>query len=470
MSTNESPQELVVRSLGFNIPCRQFVIGAQVTRDKRMPLVDEFVLRILRLCERTSVRRLTSFFGFTQLEMQVALTDLQARSLVIVEADQVILHPAAFEMFRTAGDGPPQIMEVEGWINRIWFDLISQTMINSPTLRNVRNLIELRKSGADSTLPSNFAREAFQTNFREYLRNIRKIANSEHLSLYAVTSVDPGRFSYAQITALQVLRYAPQPKTEITLNVPDVERPQRLRQLTDAMMEALQTYADPEPSLNARAEYNRLTESDPGLSPTSPFIDIREWLADEGRHPQEGVRAFIGTPSLDANRLAFIALLERSPEIRRLPQEQDVELVWFRPGGTLWGSSEDLRSMVQEIRAAIRRSPNPEASVRSTLVVPASTQVGVQRKRFRNLFDDGLIAPAGLLNRSVELLLVRGLGAIVSVLVPLSSSAHVWIGRMTINPDDLQRIDKRIAWQSKGAWSPIWTQRSPIAAEDGEPV
>jgi hypothetical protein len=69
---------LPIRPLGFNVPCRQFLIEAQVTRDKRMPVVDEFVLRVLRLCESLSIKRLGAFFGFSQMETQVVLADLQA--------------------------------------------------------------------------------------------------------------------------------------------------------------------------------------------------------------------------------------------------------------------------------------------------------------------------------------------------------------------------------------------------------
>jgi hypothetical protein len=36
-----------LRPFGFNVPCREFIIVAQVTRDKRMPVVDEFVLKAL---------------------------------------------------------------------------------------------------------------------------------------------------------------------------------------------------------------------------------------------------------------------------------------------------------------------------------------------------------------------------------------------------------------------------------------
>jgi hypothetical protein len=59
---------LTVSTYGFNVPCRRFLITANITRDKRFPVVDEFVLRVLKLCERVPVKRLGAYFGFSKAE------------------------------------------------------------------------------------------------------------------------------------------------------------------------------------------------------------------------------------------------------------------------------------------------------------------------------------------------------------------------------------------------------------------
>jgi hypothetical protein len=50
---DEARQPVTVCTYGFNVPCRRFLIRANVTRDRRLPVVDEFVLRTLKLCERS---------------------------------------------------------------------------------------------------------------------------------------------------------------------------------------------------------------------------------------------------------------------------------------------------------------------------------------------------------------------------------------------------------------------------------
>lgn len=263
MNDLDLSQPMQVSSFGFNVPCREFIIAAQVTRDKRMPMVDEFVLKALDLCESISVPRLTRFFGFSQTEMEIVLADLQTRTLITLEGNEVTLHATGKELFRTAGDGPPVITDVQSFPARIWFDLISKNMIRSRGLHNVKNLIGLAPSLGRSDIPESFAREAFHDNFRDYLRLIRRIKNPEAWGLYAISDVAPGRFSYAQISGKQSLVPGGLPKLETTLIETDNDRPQKLRLLTDAMSHALQRLSDPEPTAAARSEYVRLTNSTP---------------------------------------------------------------------------------------------------------------------------------------------------------------------------------------------------------------
>jgi hypothetical protein len=95
------------------------------------------------------------------------MADLAARSLVVVEEDAVVLHASAHERFRNAQG---RIMEIETWVERLWFDLVSQNMMTPERSRATRNLIEIKPNDMARNLPMSFARNAFQENFTEYLR------------------------------------------------------------------------------------------------------------------------------------------------------------------------------------------------------------------------------------------------------------------------------------------------------------
>lgn len=181
---DDAPAALTLCTYGFNIPCRRFLVTANITMDRRLPVVDEFILRILRLCERLPVRRIGAFFGLSPSEIETVVTDLMGRGLITVEDEAIALHASASEHFRGASeDGVPRIMEIETWFERIWFDLVSRNMMTPERTRPSRNLIEIRPDDGARELPTAFARRAFEDNFAEYLRKVRRINNPDRFGL-----------------------------------------------------------------------------------------------------------------------------------------------------------------------------------------------------------------------------------------------------------------------------------------------
>lgn len=443
MSEIKLTDVIPIKTFGFNVPCREFVISAQITRDRQMPMVDEFVLRALNACESVSFSRLMRFFGFSASEMQIVLADLQARSLVSVDTNNVMLHPAAKEMFRTAGDGPPTITSVESFPARVLFDLISQNMVASRGRYNVKHLIALKPVPARMDIAEGFAREAFSTNFHDYLQNLRGIKNANQWSLYAIVDVQPGRFSHIQIAGKQELSLGLQPKVETTLQPTEADRPNRLRLLTDAMAQALSALDDPDPAVSARTEWSRLLASDSIERATTPdgFIDVREWLRIVAAGNEPEVRTFIGHPYLDRNRQALMSILG-DMDVTAAIDDDVWSLSWYRPGGSSWGVTEDLVQLLADVRTISRRRPI-NGGVTTTLVVPAG--VGDRSARnFDRVFDRGLLARSGRTSSAIEAILISDVCAVVSVLVPLSSTVSVPIGLITVKSTDVQRIRERL--------------------------
>ena len=457
MSDLKLTDAIPIKTFGFNVPCREFVISAQITRDRRMPMVDEFVLRVLNACESVSSSRLMRFFGFSGSEMQIVLADLQARSLVSIDSNNVALHPAAKEMFRTSGDGSPMITSVESFPGRVWFDLISQSMVASRGRHNIKHLIPLKPVPARMDIAESFAREAFNTNFHDYLKKIRNIGNADQWSLYAIVDVQPGRFSYAQIAGKQDLLLGIQPKLETTLLPTDADRPQKLRLLTDAMAHALSELDDPDPVVSARTEWSRLlaANSIELATTTDGFIDIQEWLRIEAAGNDLEVRAFIGHPYLDRNRQSIVSLLGEL-DFAGTNGDDVWSLSWYRPGGSSWGVTEDIGLLLSDVRDISRRRP-ANGGLMTTLIVPAS--IGEMARSFDRIFDRGLRARASRTSSAIEAILISDVCAVVSVLVPLSPSVSVPIGRITVKQTDIQRIRERLRPDDEAPeLTSIWSQ------------
>src|SRR3546814_4168079 len=73
-----------------------------------MPVVDEFVLRLLRVVQRISGQRLAGYFGFTAREMESVLLELVERGLIESDEEEIYLSPKGQELFKglTEGDLP----------------------------------------------------------------------------------------------------------------------------------------------------------------------------------------------------------------------------------------------------------------------------------------------------------------------------------------------------------------------------
>jgi hypothetical protein len=463
MSELDLSKGLTVRTFGFNIPCRRFVLAAKVTRDRRMPLVDEFVLRALKLAEQLTLSRLAGFFGFSLTEVQTVITDLVSRSLVVVDGENVRLHASANEMLRTSSDGVPTVLEVESWVEILWFDLISGSMIPHGIRRGM-NLVDVTPPASRESVSIEFARSAFEENFRDYLKIYRKMHNPDAFSLYAVTDVQPSQYGHVAIAGTEELILHPQPKLQPSLLESEGDRPQRARKLSEAMRRAYDDLTHPDPSAAARAEYASLTDSTSlqAASLSNGYVDLERWQRAELAERRAGVATLIGAAYLERNRQSFRALVEeRAAQL--VPDSNSVfpGLVWLRPAGSSWGATDDLRAMLAEVRAAARGVPDRRASIRTTLIVPAAER-NSQPRRFKRLFDHGVLSPPGYLPPAVEVIMMRGVAAAVLVWVALSESCGVWVGRATNLAQDLATLEDRLRFKELHAQSTrLWPDPGP---------
>jgi hypothetical protein len=76
--------------------------------------------------------------------------------------------------------------------------------------RPLPSLINLRSDVMARDLPASFPRKAFEENFPEYLRKVRRINNPERFGLYSVSDIAPERFGSVVLKGREEL-FDPQP-------------------------------------------------------------------------------------------------------------------------------------------------------------------------------------------------------------------------------------------------------------------
>lgn len=452
-------EPITVCTYGFNVPCRRFLISANVTRDRRLPVVDEFVMRTLKLCESVPVKRLGAYFGFSNSETDAVIGDLVNRGLVVVDADAASLHPSAHQMFRGADDGMPRVQEIDPWVDRLWFDLVSRNMMAPDRSRPLPNLINLRSDGMARDLPTSFARKAFEENFPEYLRKVRHINNAERVGLYSVSDVAPERFGSVVLKGREDLVFDPQPHLRPHLLEVEVENILRYRPLTTALSDAYRLLTGPDPSAAGLAEFTRMvtdatvTDAHNG----DGLFDLTNWLSANLSMAGSERHTLIGSSYIQRNVEFFVALLEkRAAASSSAGVPREIHTLWYRPGGSGWGTSPDLQEALTALKGILRRAM-PKITVRTALVIPQVARRDNPR-RFERVFDEAYVAPAGHMSPSIEVLLVGEIGAIVLVRVRLSQSVSAFVGYALVDGAGVERIRRILSWdtilpRSEELWS-----------------
>ena len=458
----------MVATYGFNVPCRRFLITSNIARDRRLPMVDEFVLRLLKLGERVAASRIGAFFGFSTNETFTVLADLKRRGLVDIVGEDVELTASAHELFLPGRDGPPQMVEVETWVDRIWFDLVSRNMMTPERTRPLDHLIDLKPLATSKEIPARFAREAFEQNFTDFLKGIRRINNPDRYSLYSVSDVSPDRFGSVVVSGGMELQLDPAPRLVPRLMEADAVESSKFKLLTEAMHNAILGLTHAEPTQSGLAEFRRLT-GDQSLTAHhngGPFLSVEAWLADPTL--QASSRAtIVGAAYTERNITNFIRAVERRGLTRlkgRPPRA--LELRWYRPGGSSWGASQDIQHVVPALAAVVRKGLSTPCTIRSTIVTPVSARKDTVGK-FTRLFDRGLCSPPSHLASTTEVLVVEGVAAMVLTRAALSKTVDIPVGLILTNEADLRRLDAGLKSALSGAeYDGLW-HRAAVEEDRG---
>ena len=141
---NSGGGQLQVDAVDFQVPCRRFTIKANVTRERQMPVVDEFVLRLVQVVQKINVERLAGYFGFSGSEIETVLLELTDRGLLESDDREISLSPKGQDLFKGLTEGElPRLAAVEPWTEGVWFDLVSRNIMSPARFRSLPNLLSI---------------------------------------------------------------------------------------------------------------------------------------------------------------------------------------------------------------------------------------------------------------------------------------------------------------------------------------
>ena len=464
MSQSQSSARVTVASYGFNVPCRRFLVTSNIAQDRRLPVVDEFVLRALKIAEHLPVTKLAAFLGFSMFEAGVVIEDLKDRGLVRVDGDNLELAPLALDHFRFGRDGAPEIVEVETWVDKLWFDLISKNMMAPDRTKPFENLFDLDSRVEFKEMPESFARQAFEQNFQDFLRKVRKLSNIEKYNLYSISDVLPDRFGMVALHGSMELQTEPEPRLVPRFLDLDFEERAKYAPLTEAMQDAVRRASEPEPSTAGFAEFRRLVADSamPNAHDGVQFISPTVWLSEGNSDGREGRQPIIGSSYLDRNVGAFCRAIARGASRFQGQRARMLKMNWYRPAGSAWGTSLDLQRAVQEFTGAVAKALSPSWRISSNLIVPAIARHEAAR-RFSRIFGRGLLSPPNHLPGGIEVVSIEGVAAMVLTRAAISRNVAIPVGMVVSNDADVRRIENGLKLEllDEGGLQRLWSTKAP---------
>lgn len=443
-----------IDAVDFQISCRRFTVRATITRDRQLPVVDEFVLRLLALLERLSVQRMRAWFGFSASEMETVLVDMGRRGLIEFDQDEVVLAAAGRELFKTSGaGGVPQIVEVAPLIGDVWFDLVSRTMVPRSRSRPGDFLVRLMELPDSRDFPEAFARKAFEENFRDYARRIRRIPDPDAINLYSISGVEGGAYGYQALQSQLVLDLDRLGVRPTFLDSGDSAS--GFQKLAVAANDAWQAITGPDVASGAMAEFERMTGDNRLESLLKNAAEQGAWIDafSLAEIQDTGYRPSVGATYLKSN---IDRLVQRIGDAKI--ERPITEIIWLRPSGSSWARTTRVVEALTEIRDALRNKGHSD--VRSVLTMPRSTSRPT-RLTHKRVFDRGVLLPQGHLPSNLEVLLIPGVVALVNIHVPVQQHS-VPVGGMVSNARRIGRIAERLGAINDPDVEELWHRQTGI--------
>jgi len=188
----------LINEVTFSLPCRNFSIHYSVTEKRQLPVVKEFVVRLIYEVGSSHPEAIANYFGFNSHEIKEVLEDLLEEGLIDWEEDKVILSEYALENFTEVdGNSVPRFFEIADKQDEVFFDLFFFKFLNN----GIRKISD-KFTSIDIPLPSasyeniySQVKSAFHSQFMHYQEQIKKIdiLSEESLELYKINHIEGSR-------------------------------------------------------------------------------------------------------------------------------------------------------------------------------------------------------------------------------------------------------------------------------------
>lgn len=458
----------------FNVPCRRFSIRLTVSNQERLPLVREFSLRYLNLVGTCSSKSLGHFFGFSDRELSILLTDLKSAGYVNYLGDKLELSDKGREIFQQSEDGTLHIRLIEKWNERFAIDFISFRVIHFvPRTDSFKCFHDLKSADQEKVSRAReIAKETFADSFHEYVERYKSnISNEERgrLSIYGISSVESGdKFSFPL-------------SVDLFINSDNLERVVQRYSVfdTDAAQESRQRLVQEiSGTINRLKENSKFGSEFLWLTNEQLGVPIFSKLSQEGQievcsildqiqHIRDNASADSSTVPVvgpfytnENSNIILNFILNITGSIKTDSDRKESQLknvvYWQKPSTDLWGRDEETFSLIGRIRREVTSVVQGNSVIS---LIGNSNFEDVKELRWRltfrnnrNVFDQGYVLALRKQMEPVEIFIWPGVmcGVLYYYLADKSWEYPVPLGFVSKDPKVLDVLAKFLLQQWAG--------------------
>lgn len=443
----------------YGLPVETFRISAHIALEERLPVVTEFVLRLLRICGKTNLSDIRSYFGFTDSETLSLIESLVRQGLIELQEEEACLTAFAIERFDEAGGDYPRFSKVELKQDTVTFDLRSFTPLKSERgVLPTDNIIKLEAE--DEVLGSSVerAKSAYRQRYPE-IASMREDLREQSHGVYSIEDIESKRRSYVPIP--------------VTFSMDD--EGQAIRTFDEAferiaprsLLQFLNEQVTGSIPRTISLKHSGLEEFIDAFNmrPMNRYIvgskfDLNSYLRDvqvEKTVPfPNGVTPLVGNLYLPENRERIANRIGDRRAGRRRHGKLLTSLAWMVPDYDLWGRGEAFSAAVSIFNGSLR-----DPGTNDDLHLFASTESGAESfttNRFRvnglkNLHFVHQTTPLDQgMNGRLELLFypTAFVAALFHISMPGNPGLWVPVGFISTNPKHVDTAHKLICRRMRG--------------------
>lgn len=469
----------------FGLPVETFRVDAYIALEERLPVVTEFVLRLLRICGSVNLTTFRNYFGFTNSEALAVIDSLTRQGLLEVFDEEVQLSRYAIERFEESGGDHPRFSKVELRSDTVTFDLISFTPLRSQggeiPSDNVLKLDAPEDAIGES---AERARMAYRQRFPE-VASLRGDLRDRSYGVYSVEDVESKRRNYIPIPVSfsldndgQVQRYideaferaAPADLVRFVNEQVTAAIPKTISLANSGLEEFIEAF-----DLPLLRQYVH-----------GKKFDLFRYLTDvhltrSARH-QVGVDAVFGNLYLQENCERIVTRLKDRRRGQRRHGPLLTSLAWLTPDYPLWGRGDAFARTVALLLNELRSEKSDDNLHVLAYADPGQEQTALGRYRVQGLTELHFSRPhppdGMLMGGRLELMLYPT-GFMVAVIhLPCPGNPGLWmpIGIFSALPKHLDLAQKLLRtamggrrYGRKAKFSQKEMRASPTTFEEGLP-